>query len=395
MRDSVPRGHILELDAVRAIGLATVVAAHASTGRGAEFSFVWLFMDLFFVLSGFLICGILLDTRDRTTYYRDFYTRRALRILPAYYLLLLAVVTLARFGDPEPLKLMERDWGSPAWFFVYLGNVPSADVGFLPSWWGGALAPLWSLQVEEQFYLLFPVLVRHLDGRALHRALVALIVVSIGLRGAAILHDPDNAQLWWSLLPTRFDGLAIGSLIALAYRRGFSPRPSRALLAAAVIAPLCALAAMQWSGLTPIKPLTALVGPTMFAASSGLLLIAILTHRGQPVTALLRHPVLLRLGKVSYGGYLFHLPALGLFTAALGRAGYSVPSSWRIPVALLLTWFAAQASWRWIEAPCLRARDARRPADGTALSAAPAPAVGPSESPPCAAMEGRAPATPS
>ncbi len=142
-------------------------------------------MDSFFVLSGFLIAGILLDSRARPDYYRYFYTRRSLRILPVYYLLI-TVLTCATFingtgylysGIPALYK-----WGSSWWYFVYLGNIPSAITSKAPTAARLSFAPLWSLQIEEQFYILFPLLVRRLKLRTLAFTLVGLVCFSPILR---------------------------------------------------------------------------------------------------------------------------------------------------------------------------------------------------------------------
>ena len=120
------RGHIPELDALRAFGLTMVVFAHMWPRDNHQIwslmQLVWTFMDSFFVMSGFLITGILLDSRSRPDYYRSFYTRRALRILPVYYLLITVLMCGSLLG--EGYSETAHTWGSLWWFFTYLGNIP-------------------------------------------------------------------------------------------------------------------------------------------------------------------------------------------------------------------------------------------------------------------------------
>src|ERR1019366_2903670 len=104
-----------------------------------------------------LITGILLRQREAPHYYRNFYARRTLRIFPAYYVMLLAAI-VGSLGDQTMLK-----WGSPWWFVFFLGNFRQAVLNFWPS--PAYFTPLWSLQVEEQFYLVFPFFVRNLSIR--------------------------------------------------------------------------------------------------------------------------------------------------------------------------------------------------------------------------------------
>lgn len=121
------RGYIPELNSLRALGVVVVVAYHVWPFSKVfwPMNMGWMAIDSFFVLSGFLITGILLDSRDKPDYYRSFYLNRTLRIFPLYYFVfgLLMLVLLAKHS----LYLqMTQTWGSPWWFFVYLGNIPTA-----------------------------------------------------------------------------------------------------------------------------------------------------------------------------------------------------------------------------------------------------------------------------
>jgi peptidoglycan/LPS O-acetylase OafA/YrhL len=175
----------------------------------------WSGVDLFFVLSGFLIGGILLDSRNSSRYYRTFYLRRAHRILPIYYLwLLLVVVTVGilqllpggrAIAAPSELRAVPK-------CIFFLQNVFSGFTDFQWRW----LVVTWSLAVEEQFYLFPPFFIRLLSVRRLAQALVAFIVVSPLARLSYAYYFPGawlNGSLAW-----RADTIAFGMLAAIAWR---------------------------------------------------------------------------------------------------------------------------------------------------------------------------------
>src|SRR5690349_17654113 len=144
----------------------------------------WIGVDLFFVISGFLIAGILLDTKGDAGYFKNFYARRALRIFPLFYLFVIGVF-IAFAHNPD---FRERA-GSPFWYLAHLGNVPEGLLGHDTPYW---IAPTWSLAIEEQFYLTFPLLVYALDRRRLTIVLGAMIVVAPLIRLGTMLLSPEH-----------------------------------------------------------------------------------------------------------------------------------------------------------------------------------------------------------
>ena len=166
---SLERGHILALDGLRGIAILLVVFSHFVSNLripadGWAWPLVsiahagWAGVDLFFVLSGFLITGILVDARGSSTYFKSFYARRALRILPAYYGFLLAifvVLPLLHLGAGDNYMLARQHQG---WYWLHLTNVMMA-IGELPGHGPYPSTLFWSLAVEEQFYLIWPAIV--------------------------------------------------------------------------------------------------------------------------------------------------------------------------------------------------------------------------------------------
>src|SRR6202012_5073692 len=163
-------------------------------------------VDLFFVLSGFLIGSILINTRERPGYFRAFYLRRAVRIWPLYFALV-AIFLIGRIGGFAPHLFSST---VPAWTYLLLiQNFWMASLQTYGAFW---LAGTWSLAIEEQFYLVFPLIVRFLPLRHLPILLAALILICPILRIVAAFHgDPYG---YYVLPYYRADVLAIGALIA-------------------------------------------------------------------------------------------------------------------------------------------------------------------------------------
>jgi peptidoglycan/LPS O-acetylase OafA/YrhL len=203
-------GRNLALDGVRGIAIAMVLLYHAfawsmgTSGWGWFPTLVervtrpgWLGVDLFFVLSGFLITGILLDSRDDRFYFRNFYARRVLRILPLFSVTLVAVV----LAYPGAAKFV----GLSALFLANLVQL-----------WGVPMiyGPLWSLAVEEHFYLVWPLLVRVGSARLIAASAVLVIVGEPVARLAGFYAGQETHMFTWF----RLDGLAAGALLALLAR---------------------------------------------------------------------------------------------------------------------------------------------------------------------------------
>src|SRR5687767_5633954 len=192
----------------------------------------WIGVDLFFVLSGFLITGILYDAKGSPHYFRNFYIRRTLRIFPLYYgaLILFLVIFPLLWPNHGGLRSMQNDgW----WYWTYLSNLKIARDGW-PQF--GAIGHFWSLAVEEQFYLIWPLLVLALNRRQLQITCVLCLIAALAVR--VVLNAQGNNPAAFVLTPARLDALAVGAYLALA-ARGPGGLPRLARLAQPVTLVLC------------------------------------------------------------------------------------------------------------------------------------------------------------
>ena len=192
-------------------------------------------VDLFFVLSGFLITGILIETRERNDYFRNFLARRFLRIWPLYYLnLAVFFLLIPLVVNPLPGELQSMH-DKQAWFWLYAANWLFAKEGSFEQTSGGYF---WSLAVEEQFYLFWPIVVYKLSNRRLLQTCAGLFVVSLLLR-IFLIHGGYSTSTAYAMTFSHLEGLVIGAALSLCLR---SPELAVKLPRAGLIAAAVALA---------------------------------------------------------------------------------------------------------------------------------------------------------
>jgi peptidoglycan/LPS O-acetylase OafA/YrhL len=354
------KGHIPELDGLRGISILLVMLHHFwKAPRGGWVDHLvhtgWVGVDLFFVISGFLIAGILLDTKGEPRFFRSFYARRVLRIFPLYYVFIAAafvVIPLAQGGSYAGTAFV-RESGSPVWYALYLGNVREAIVGVEPAY---ILAPLWSLSIEEQFYVIFPMMVAFLGRIRLRRVLWSLVVVAPLVRFAFLLAAPGNERIQYLATFSRMDVLALGCMLASLVREGaplVSPRQS-SILATCLLT--FAVSIFALGGLDRTQPFCRVAGYSIVGFSAASVVLWTLLHRGGPETALLRWRPLCYLGKICYGVYLLQRPAEIVLLKVAGRLGYSLDEAATSVVALkcAAAVLVAMLSWHLFEKRLLR-----------------------------------------
>lgn len=329
--------HIPALDGVRGLAILLVMLFHQTdrlqVGVPADRAIVgllsvgWAGVELFFVLSGFLITGILYDSKESQHFFRNFYLRRVLRIFPLYYGALLVVFVIAPHMVPnlsssaayQTLRLSE--WS----FWTYLVNYQVTRLG------AGALSPIghfWSLGVEEQFYLIWPLVVFLCSRRVLLKLCVGGAVVALVYRAGVRLLFPDaDPFIAQTPTPASLDLLGAGAWLALATRGQYEIGQMRRLAKQAAIATgtalgLISLGPYYFSGRVnafgfPMQT----VGYSLLAVFFGSL-IALTLHTSPGRTGTLNRVFSTRalrfLGRYSYALYVFHVPvqrgleALGL-----------------------------------------------------------------------------------
>lgn len=325
----------------------------------------WAGVDLFFVLSGFLLGGILLDHRAAPNLFRVFYLRRAGRILPAYYLLLslLLVVPVFHLGGRIAEQLNSGD--IPAWTFpFFLQNVAMTVRG---SWGEAWIATTWSLAVEEQFYLLLPLLIRFVPLARLPAVLVSLALLAPLVRVGLYLWAPAvQAQIAaYTLLPCRWDSLLLGVLVAYAVRdmptaTWLRRQAVRLQVGWLVLAGLSLV--LAWFSPDPRSVLMRSVGYSLFAVFFSL---TVLCGELQllPGRRLLEWTALRWVGRISFALYLIQLSVCGAVFHLVTHRARSLDNFTDLLLMALSFGIAlamAAVSWKFFEQPILnQARKAR------------------------------------
>lgn len=321
----------------------------------------WSGVDLFFVLSGFLIGGILVDARNSPTYFKAFYARRFFRIIPIYYLWVLAYIVMLTLAG-SALRARSNSGvimavGPPIYaHFVFLQNLLIIPFTGLAGAW---FAHLWSLAVEEQFYLVSPLVVRLVTPRFLTIVLMCVIGAAPLLR-IFLLAEHVDAGLVSSMTPCRADSLAMGMLAAVLWRR----EEFRAWLevhCAAVYAMLGVLfagviALWKWVPESRMYGMET-IGYTWLAAFFAVILLLVLVRREGSLARLARMRWLRELGRVSYCAYIIHLVVNVIFHSFLRHAPPATSDLRGATVTILAafaTYAIAWVSWKVLEGPLLK-----------------------------------------
>src|SRR5580698_4107572 len=333
---------IPQLDAVRGLAVLLVLLHNTDIYPALHLQLIsvngWMGVDLFFVLSGLLITGILLDTKQSDGYFSNFYARRCLRIWPLYYAVLLFMFVIVPILRPSDAHTIFETRSSPWWSYpIFLQNflVP------IPTMATGALGVTWSLAVEEQFYLIWPLVVRFCSEGQLRKIAITVICLSPALRFYLGLHHVNI----YSNTFCRLDGLMAGALLALVIR-SVSFIPSKFLqlawLALLVSGPLALTIETAFHARWIVFSLTAMASVSFIYLglfSTQKWLHSILTNR-----------FLIYTGTISYGIYLLEkLPLDAAKTFHLDQYQFLA-----LPITTALTYAMATISWNLLERPFLK-----------------------------------------
>jgi len=380
----VTRERMAALDGVRGVALIAVLVFHfAGTWVPRNpvdrvvlgvFNSGWTGVDLFFVLSGFLITGILLETREDAHYFRNFYARRTLRIFPLYYGVLAMVMLVAPALVPRmrAMDMVTTLRANAVWFWAYLINVRIAATHSWDPAVPGRLMHFWSLAVEEQFYLIWPLVVLMAGRKRLLWVCGGVVLMSFAVRIALILgdHGPVSGFAYtrfiagYVLLPARADTLAVGAAMACLTRMRGGDAWMRRFATPALIASVLALVAIAIprGSLNEFSPVVEIIGyPLIALACASLIVIALSPTRSVARRSFEWRP-LRKVGMLAYGMYVFHYPmryALAGVAARLQRVAPNGATMLPELGAFIVLGFAATlaisfASWRCYESPILK-----------------------------------------
>jgi peptidoglycan/LPS O-acetylase OafA/YrhL len=313
------RGHLPALDGVRGLAILMVMLLHfvgnvPPADSWIERSIIGVTnygsygVELFFVLSGFLITGILYDTHNDPRRFRNFYMRRFLRIFPLYYGVLALVFLVAPLIQPLRGPALDYLTDRQAWAWLYAVNIYIAEHG---EWSFSYLDHFWSLAIEEHFYFFWPLVVFLLARRPR-----TLIAVSLAIALSAMLARLTGSLMglsWWTtytLTPFRLDGLALGGCIAVAARQpGGLQRLGRALpLAATAIGALLAVS-FVWTRLVSREELELILpvrAALILLLLTCLLVWTLIAPERSSTSWLFRSRFMVSLGTYSYGLYVYH-----------------------------------------------------------------------------------------
>jgi peptidoglycan/LPS O-acetylase OafA/YrhL len=309
------RGHIPVLDGLRGIAILLVVLHNVVGWQGTTHSLLekavyfalapgWIGVQLFFALSGFLITGILLDSRGRPGALRAFWVRRALRIFPLYYAVTLAGAVVVPALLPLPAGMLAAVEQNRVYYFTYVSNWTDLRNGGIPYF-----PHFWSLAIEEQFYLVWPLAVMALDRRKLLRVAVGLAVLAL-LARAAMRLDGLPAGSAYEFTIARMDALTLGGAASVVLRdEALLVRVTPWLRRTLVLSAASLLVTWPFTrGFRVDDEFVQVVGYGVLSVFCVALVLEVVVRPGSTLARRLSAPWLRWLGKYSYAIYVLHYP---------------------------------------------------------------------------------------
>lgn len=369
---------IPELDGLRGLAILLVIichyiadASHPPLGFVADhlitiLALGWSGVDLFFVLSGFLIGGILLRSRNSPEYFRTFYLRRVHRILPVYYswiLLYLVFVGISVYAllkpvimTPPGIAIASQDLAVVPKYLLFLQNILYSPRPFEWQWF----TVTWSLAVEEQFYLLAPPIIRWVSQRILLVILCSTLIAAPVLRYVSFVYFPQLDHFAQFAMPCRADALALGILAAISWRskavQSYLHRNPGFLQRTSVYLGVCIVGLLWWL-VRPLNVVTITAGYSFLALFYVSLLLLVISQTNSFVARCMRISLLRRLGGISYCVYIIHLTINTLGHRFLMHQEPDL-SHWQGILitcsAFVLSLTIASLSWRFFEKPLIR-----------------------------------------
>ncbi len=358
------------LDALRGLAVSLVLIYHLAGATfvpndsygmlGKVADGCWIGVDIFFVLSGFLITSGLIGDRVKPGYYKRFYIKRAFRLLPIYYFALLVFLSLPL------IRRMHPSLGLIFCYVFYVQNLAMAT-----GYWIRGSAHLWSLAVEEQFYLVWPWISRRLRDKSLLKLSLAVFTTSFLLRAGLRYFTPIQPWTLYTLTVTRLDGIALGAAVALLFGepwfRGWIARWVR-LVSVISLACVVGLFVLIPTGSDNLDAVTYLpLAVSIWAATA---VIWIIEFDPAFLRSSRMGKVLQRYGLYSYSIYVFHPFVITLLHIREGKVGVDLPTILRslsfwpavgLTTATFIVFFAGSYAFgsfvfRFVESPLFRLR---------------------------------------
>lgn len=351
------------LDGIRAFAVIFVMLFHFYP-QGV-LTLGWTGVDLFFVLSGFLITNILIKNKDKDNYFKSFYMRRVIRIFPVYYLVVIPMLLI------NVILLHNRDWMNLGSYLIYFQNFTAVKSDYL-----FGLAHTWSLAIEEQFYLFFPFIIRIFSLKNSLRISVLLIIAAVILRSFFAWYYPQVTYFQSTLIFTRMDSLIIGAVLPLCISlfevtlKILNKILNIAIFISGILIvisllnyDLSNLSDLHLSRIffnygnynlsTPYGHFKYTILAVFFAAIIGKLAYNTSSFANKFI-ALLSFKPLAYIGKISYGIYLYHWVIQEFFTLGLQKLNLQIPVLLLVGIKIGLSILIAAISWKLLEKPILK-----------------------------------------
>lgn len=380
--------HVNALDGMRALAAVAVLLYHCAPLAPSYLnSFCvsgWSGVDLFFVLSGYLITTILLTNKDSSNYYRVFYGRRALRIFPVYYIALILIFFVlpalrSHSWLLRQLSVSPVSWDKQILFWLNLSNLETAFHPLVVP----QLTHFWTLAIEEQFYAVWPFVVRKVRRETLVWICVTGLILGPILRNLTSIqtYNDTHFNFIYRFTPLHIDGLLAGSLLALTFQQGWKRDVLLKAFWACIVAGLLVLSALP----VPLHPGS--IDATRFGYSAltaifaGAVGLALLGGNDFWANRILGMPLLRTLGRVSYTFYVVHVIMLNAVWLEMREffAWFRTPHhelrnfALVAGVTLIFSFLTAEVSWWLIEAPALNLKRFFRYTQSITTPSGPAP----------------------